>query len=157
MIKVSTRSTYAVRAMVDLARSSTSGHPERLGAIAERQQIPLPYLEQIFSKLKKAGLVQAVRGPQGGYLLNRSPDAITLGDIVTVLEGPLEPVLCSHPQNRHPQCHEVDGCASRAVCNELDGQLNQVLSRNTLATLAGETDRLKTNEGRLPINIKECH
>lgn len=141
MMKVSTKSTYAIRAMLDLARRSDE-RPVRLEDIANRQQIPLPYLEQIFSKLKKGGLVQSVRGPQGGYLLAKHPEEISLADVVLTLEGPLGPVLCSLPENLSPTCHEVEGCISRVMCNELDGQLTKILARNTLATLRGEDKRL---------------
>lgn len=148
MMKVSTKSTYAIKAMLDLARSGVS-HPERLASIAERQEIPLPYLEQIFLKLKNAGLVQAVRGPQGGYQLSRNPNEITLADVVTILEGPMEPVLCSQPQNKSDHCHDTDGCVSRFICTELDGAVLQILSQNTIGKLMGEADRLKSQPVRL--------
>jgi Rrf2 family protein len=141
MIKMSTRSTYALKALIDLARYAHD-RPERLNAIAERQHIPLPYLEQIFSKLKKAGLVQALRGPQGGYQLSKSTTDISLADIVTALEGPLGPALCSQPEKRSSTCHDVDGCLSRHMCNELDGAIHHVLRKNTLASLCGEAERL---------------
>jgi len=141
MLKVSTKTTYAVRAMIDLSQSSKT-QPEHLAKVAERQKIPLPFLEQIFSRLKKAGLVIAVRGPFGGYQLGTDPHQVTLGDIVTALEGPIEPVLCSQPQNRSEQCHDVDGCLSRLLCNELDGAVFDILRKNTLADLAGEAERL---------------
>jgi Rrf2 family protein len=135
MIKVSSKSTYALRALMDLSQHA-DGTPIRLPEIADRQHIPLPFLEQIFSTLRKAGLVQAVRGPQGGYHLTKAPHEITLGDIITATEGPLEPVLCSMPENRTPNCHDVDGCVSRLLCCELDGALKEILARNTLASLA---------------------
>jgi Rrf2 family protein len=139
---MSTKSTYALKALIDLARFSST-KPERLSNIAERQQIPLPYLEQIFSKLKKAGLVEAIRGPQGGYKLSRPVNEISLADIVTVLEGPLQPVMCSHPEKRSSTCHDVEGCLSRIVCSELDGALHQILKKNTLGSLCGEANKLQ--------------
>jgi Rrf2 family protein len=142
MIKMSTKSTYALKALIDLARFSPT-KPERLSNIAERQNIPLPYLEQIFSKLKKAGLVQAVRGPQGGYQLARSTENINLEDIVSTLEGPLQPLLCSQPEQRSSTCHDVEGCLSRLLCNELDGAVHLILKNNTLARLCGEADKLQ--------------
>ena len=142
MIKMSTKSTYALRALIDLARSSPD-KPERLSDIAERQSIPLPYLEQIFSKLKKAGLVQAIRGPQGGYRLSRSMNDITLEDIISTLEGPIQPLLCSHPEKKSSTCHDVEGCLSRILCNELDGAVNQILKKNTLGRLCGEANKLQ--------------
>ncbi len=142
MMKVSTKSTYAIRALVDLARSSLE-HPERLASIAERQNIPLPFLEQIFLKLKNAGLVQAVRGPQGGYQLAKSPADLSLADVVKVLDGPIEPVLCSQPHKKSENCHEVDGCMSRHLCSELDGAVYQILSKNTVEQLLSESERLE--------------
>ena len=143
MMKMSTKSTYAVRALIQLARDGNN-QPVRLSDIARRQIIPLPYLEQIFSKLRRAGLVQSVRGPQGGYTLAKEPTAISLHDIVTILEGPIDPVLCSMPENRSPNCHEVEGCLSRFLCNELDGELERVLSKNTLGSLVGQAQRIHT-------------
>ena len=141
MMKVSTRSTYAIRALLYLARAE-AGETVALGRIAETQKIPLPYLVQIFSRLRKAGLVEAVRGPQGGYRLSRQPAEVTLAQIVYALEGPAQPVLCTMPENRSDHCHEVDGCLSRLLCCEIDGALDQILSNKTLASLGGEADRL---------------
>ena len=140
-MKVSTRSTYAIRALTDLGVRSQKG-PVRLAEIARQQHIPLPYLEQIFYKLKKAGLVRAVRGPQGGYQLTKNPSDISLAEIITVLEGPLAPVLCSMPENYSPHCHEVDGCASRFLCSELDGELHRILAKNTVGMLCENMLRL---------------
>ncbi len=134
MMKMSTKSTYAVRALIQLARDYKDV-PICLSAIADRQSIPLPFLEQIFSKLRRAGLVLSVRGPQGGYKLAKDPASISLHDIITILEGPIDPVLCSMPENRTPNCHHVEGCMSRFLCNELDGELERVLSKNTLSSL----------------------
>jgi Rrf2 family protein len=141
MLKASTKSTYAIRALLFLARSSAS-EIVALGHIAKAEKIPLPYLVQIFSQLRKTGLVEAVRGPQGGYRLSRAPGEITLAQVVYSLEGPPEPVLCTRPENRSPDCHEVDGCLSRLLCCEIDGALNQILSNKTLASLTGEAERL---------------
>lgn len=139
MLKVSTRSTYAIRALIHLGRTP-DGPPVRMSEIAEKQTIPLPYLEQIFSKLRRAGLIEAVRGPQGGYKLAKKPADISLAQIISTLEGPIEPVLCSQPEKRSPDCHEVEGCVSRLVCNELDGELTKILSRNTLEALCGQAE-----------------
>jgi Rrf2 family transcriptional regulator, cysteine metabolism repressor len=133
MIKVSTKTTYAIRAMVQLGREP-QGTSISLPAISQKQGIPLPYLEQIFSKLRKAGLVEAVRGPQGGYKLAKQPQEISLANIISVLDGPVGPVLCTMPENRTPDCHEVEGCLSRLLCCEIDGALNKVLTQNTLNT-----------------------
>lgn len=75
--------------------------------IAKEQNIPLSYLEQIFLKLKNSGIVNAIRGPQGGFKLAKSADDITLADVVGALEGPFQPVLCSFPEKNSSQCREV--------------------------------------------------
>lgn len=142
MMKISTKSTYAIRALLQLARESPD-KPVCLPHLAEQQHIPLPYLEQIFSKLRRAGLVESIRGPQGGYKLAKSPAEISFETIITALEGPLAPVLCSMPENRSPQCHEVDGCLSRVLCNELDGELSRILSRNNLSSFLGGAEKIQ--------------
>jgi len=149
MMKVSTRSTYAIRALLSLARSGSE--TVALARIADTQKIPLPFLVQIFSRLRKAGLVEAIRGPQGGYRLSRPPAEISLAQIIYSLEGPVKPVLCTMPENRHDDCHEVDGCVSRMLCCEIDGALDQILSNKTLASMNGEAQRLAPSS---PIRLK---
>lgn len=87
-MKFSTKGRYGLRAMVDLAAHSGGGQVA-LNSIAERQDISVNYLEQVFSALRKAGLVKSVKGAQGGYILARDPESITAGDILRVLEGSL--------------------------------------------------------------------
>ncbi len=152
MLKVSTKSTYALRALLQLARESAD-KPIGLAGLAKKQAIPLPFLEQIFSKLRRAGVVHSVRGPSGGYKLAKQPTEISLADIVIALEGPLEPVLCTLPENRSPECHEVDGCSSRHVCKELDGELNRVLSKNTLAVMLTQKDHFYLQETKGAANV----
>ena len=90
-MKLSTKGRYAVMAMVDLAHHS-QGAPVALAEIAERQDISLSYLEQLFAKLRRAGLVRSVRGPGGGYRLARERRRVSVGEIVRVVQGLEEPV-----------------------------------------------------------------
>jgi len=95
-MRLSTKTRYGVRAVFDIAyHGSTDGAAAAAQAkdIADRQHIPLRYLEQIFQDLKKAGLVESKRGPRGGYTLKRDPADIRLGDIVRALQGPIEDLL----------------------------------------------------------------
>jgi len=140
MMKVSSRTTYAVRALLALTRTPST-ETVALARIAETQNMPLPYLEQIFSTLRKAGIVEAVRGSHGGYRLGRGAAEISLAQIMASLEGPMEPVLCTMPENRTPDCHEEDGCINRLLCSELDGALSKILSDKTLASLSLEAER----------------
>ncbi len=90
-MKISTKGTYAIKVMLDLALHNT-GENINVKKIAERQEISEKYLEQIISILNKAGFVRSIRGAQGGYRLSKTPDQYTVGDILRVTEGPLEPV-----------------------------------------------------------------
>lgn len=85
-MKISTKGRYGLRALVDLASHAGEGAVS-LVSVAERQKISLNYLEQVFAILRKAGIVRSVKGAQGGYLLDRSPKEVTVGEILTVLEG----------------------------------------------------------------------
>ncbi len=90
---LSTKGRYAVMAMVDLAAQKQAG-PVTLAAIAERQEIPLAYLEQIFAKLKRAGIVSSVRGPGGGYKLGKAADELTIAEIVLASEESIKMTRC---------------------------------------------------------------
>ena len=91
-MRLSTKTRYGVRAMFDIAYHGRDqpGVAAQAKDIARREGIPLRYLEQIFQELKRAGLVESKRGPRGGYYLKRDPAAITLGDVVRALQGPIE-------------------------------------------------------------------
>ncbi|MGQ9632178.1 MAG: Rrf2 family transcriptional regulator [bacterium] len=94
-MRLSTKGRYGVRAMCDIA-SHYNGEPIALRNIAQRQSISLPYLERLFTKLRKAGLIEAVRGRKGGYLFSRRPAEITVGEICRILEGPIRIVTINH-------------------------------------------------------------
>src|SRR3954468_23975310 len=88
-MKLSTKSRYGVRAVFDIAFHN-QGRPTQARDIARRQEVSLRYLEQIFQELRRAHLVDAKRGPKGGYSLSRSPENITLGDVLRAVQGPIE-------------------------------------------------------------------
>jgi Rrf2 family iron-sulfur cluster assembly transcriptional regulator len=92
-MQLSTKGRYAVMAMVDLA-SRSSDSPVRLAAIAEKQQISLAYLEQLFTKLRRAGLVTSARGPGGGYRLSRHPQSIFVSEIMNAVDEPIKMTRC---------------------------------------------------------------
>jgi Rrf2 family transcriptional regulator, iron-sulfur cluster assembly transcription factor len=89
VLRLSNRGRYAVRAVFDLAFRGSAGRPAQVRDVAERQHIPLRFLEQIFQELKRAGLVESKRGPHGGFRLARSPDDVRLGDVLRAVEGPV--------------------------------------------------------------------
>ena len=96
-MKLSTKGRYAVMAMVDLATNS-GGRPVSLADIAERQEISLSYLEQLFAKLRRGGLVNSVRGPGGGYLLARDADDTRVADIILAVDEPIRATRCTPGQ-----------------------------------------------------------
>jgi Rrf2 family transcriptional regulator, cysteine metabolism repressor len=151
VLKLSSRVSYGVRALVDMAQRAKTEPaagknrpftgiraPVTLAAIASRQGMPQPFLEQIFSRLRKAGLVEALRGARGGYRLRRAPSEISVGDVVAALEGPLGPALCILPENYSPDCREVEGCLSRTFCKKLENRISGVLESTSIADLARE-------------------
>lgn len=87
-MKVSRRATYGIMAVIDLAMNGKDT-PVQARAIAKRQAIPIKFLEQVLHSLKKAGLIDSLRGAQGGYLLNKEPSALSIADILEVLDGPV--------------------------------------------------------------------
>jgi len=93
-VKLSTKGRYAVMAMVDIAANS-DGRPIALADVAERQEISLSYLEQLFGKLRRGGLVKSVRGPGGGYLLARTADETRISDIILAVDEPIKAVRCT--------------------------------------------------------------
>lgn len=112
-MKLSTKGRYAVMAMVDLA-SHSRGNPVALADIAERQEISLSYLEQLFGKLRKGGLVKSVRGPGGGYLLARIPQQTRVSDIILAVDEPIQTTRCS-PGTR-PAVTTTRDVASPTIC-----------------------------------------
>ena len=92
-MKLSTRSRYGTRMMLDLAQHYNEG-PVQIGQIAQRQDISVKYLEQLVIPLKKASFIKSVRGPKGGHMLAKGPDEITVGQIVDVLEGGMQLSVC---------------------------------------------------------------
>ena len=130
-MKLSTRGRYAVMAMADLARHS-KGDPETLAVIAERQEISLAYLEQLFAKLRRAGLVAAVRGPRGGYRLARPADQLPIAEIVQAVDEPLKATRCRSESGQG--CLGRTGrCLTHDLWDELGIQIQLFLSSVTLA------------------------
>lgn len=131
-MKISTKGRYALRLMVDLAVYNT-GSPISLKDIAKRQDISEKYLEQIISMLSKARLVQAIRGSQGGYLLRKTPEEYTVGEILRVTEGDLSPVECVAGDSI--QCERETMCVTVRVWDQIAKAINDVVDNITLADL----------------------
>jgi len=133
-MKVSTKGRYGLLAMIDIAAHQSQGSVS-LRSVAERNNLSENYLEQLLSTLRKAGLVTSTRGAQGGYVLARSADSITMGDILRELEGSLSPVDCLASEESAPKC---DSCVTRPVWEKLYNSLNSILDNTKLSDLANE-------------------
>jgi Rrf2 family protein len=130
-MKLSTRSRYGTRILLDLARHNKQG-PVQIGEISKRQDISVKYLEQLIRPLKQAQLVESVRGPKGGHLLVKKPEEITLGQIVRLFEGQSDLVECvSSPE----KCNIADDCQVRLAWRDATRVLYEKLDSTTIADL----------------------
>jgi len=127
-MKLSTKGRYAVTAMIDLALHDRRG-PVTLGDISECQGISLSYLEQLFAKLRKQGLVEGVRGPGGGYRLGRPSSQITIADIITAVDEKLDATRCQGQGN----CKKGERCLTHQLWHDLSQRLYNFLDDITLA------------------------
>lgn len=130
-MKVSTRGDYAARALLSLALHGDEG-PTSVKEIAERTNLPQPYLEQILLAVKGAGLVRSKRGVGGGYVLARPPEQITLAQILAAVEGPL-----TTPLGEHDHCE--GHCVLQEVWVDVSEETGRLLEGHTLADLVERT------------------
>lgn len=135
-MRLSTKGRYAVMAMADLARHSASGDGDRavsLAEIATRQEISLSYLEQLFSRLRKSGLVKSVRGPGGGYLLASRADETWVADIVLAVDEPIRATRCSGQGSPRGCMIGGERCITHDLWEGLGRQIHNYLSSVSLA------------------------
>lgn len=139
---LTTKSRYAVMAMVDIAINAESEKPVKLAEIAGRQEIALNYLEQIFTLLKQAGLVKSVKGPGGGYVISKASSEITVADVVEAVDESVEMTRCAS--------HKKEGCmkeSARCVTHDiwegLTDQIRAYLSSITLADISSKNRKAK--------------
>ena len=138
-MKISTQARYGVRALFDIAYHS-AGLSTQVKDISARQSISPRYIEQIFQKLKRAGLVKSVRGPAGGYYLVRKPEEIRIGDIIRATEGNIDLVFCTGSRSAKPAscqkaCERADECVVRDVWQEASHRLMAYFDSITLEAL----------------------
>jgi len=137
-VKISTKGHYAVQAMVDLTTQSNN-FPIPLANISVRQEISLHYLEQLFVKLRKAGLVKSVRGPGGGYLLAKNPKEISIGAIFDAVD---ESILLSdcvgNSKSEEFFCSRTERCVTQLLWKQLSIKFNEVLFSLSLADVCEE-------------------
>ena len=130
----SARAEYGVRLMMMLAREYGHG-PVPLAKVAEGDLLPLPYLEQLISPLRRDGLVVSHRGARGGYELSRPPEQITMGQVVRSLEGPITAMICATEDAAGLDCIRGDFCSAQVLWTRIRDAVAGVLDSTTLAEL----------------------
>ena len=142
-MKISTKGRYALRLMLDLAEHGKSG-VVALKDIAQRQNISKKYLEQIVPMLNRAGALRTSRGYQGGYMLAKKPDQITVGEILRITEGSLAPVSClDDPEN---MCERRSACITLPLWEGLYKVVNEYLDSITLQDLLNHYNQTAGDE-----------
>jgi Rrf2 family cysteine metabolism transcriptional repressor len=143
-MSVTTKSEYAARAMIHLATEYPSGLPVKTDDIALEQHIPKKYLEQILLQLKRNALVKSKPGLNGGYSLGRSPEKISIADIIRTVEGPLAPVQCVSLTSYIPcSCVDESKCALKTVWQEARDTFVKVLEGISLADVVKRAKKLE--------------
>ena len=146
-MKLSTKGRYSVTALYELALHYGEGVVP-IKTIAKSQGISENYLEQLMLPLRRAGLVESVRGAQGGYTLSRPPAEVTIGEIITAVEGPIALVDCllTSAESDDQSCVRAGSCVTRQIWEEVCDSINSVLNNISLA------DLLQRNQNRVGCN-----
>ncbi|HOO93896.1 MAG TPA: Rrf2 family transcriptional regulator, partial [Opitutales bacterium] len=142
-MKISKKGEYGLRAMINLALAHELGR-ECVSAsdLATADNLPLKFLEQIFVALRQAGYVDTIRGKSGGYKLAKNASAITMGELVRLLDGPLAPIPCASKTAYEPcSCPDEDHCGLRMLMIDVRNAISNILDRYTLAQIVEVTLR----------------
>jgi Rrf2 family protein len=144
-MRLSKRGEYGLRAMIDLASWDHGSAVVQIKDIAEREQMPSKFLEQILLTLKNAGLVHSKMGVGGGYYLAKPADQISLGQIIRILDGPLAPVRCvSQMAYESCGCPDEQTCGLRLVMSDVRNAIVDILDGTTLADVVQRTETTRT-------------
>ena len=132
-MRLTTKGRFAVTAMLDLAMHGSKG-PVTLAGISQRQSISLSYLEQLFGKLRRHTLVDSVRGPGGGYTLARDLEKVSIADIVTAVDEPLDATQCGGKEN----CQDEQRCMTHDLWAKLNEKMYEYLDSVKLSDLVAQ-------------------
>lgn len=150
-MKLSTKGRYGLRAMVDLADHCEKA-PVSISAISARQDLSVTYLEQLLAKLRKAGLIQSIRGAQGGYVLTKDASQISVGDILRALEGDLSPVNCAEISGDENGCSGSRYCVTKLVWQRINDSIEDTVNNIWLSELVEDSRRIENDR---PF-VREC-
>lgn len=142
-MKLTTRGRYAVTAILDVALHSGNG-PVPLADVAERQNLSLSYLEQLFARLRQQGLVRSSRGPGGGYRLSRPADEISVAEVILAVDEPVDVTRCGGLVN----CNQDSRCLTHDLWVELSRKMHQFFSSRSLADVLERLRRARGNPER---------
>jgi Rrf2 family protein len=150
-MKISKRSEYALRALIDLGIASEMGWPMlQISELASKEKLPIKFLEQIFTQLKSAGYVVSRRGKFGGYSLARPMNRIKFGEIIRLIDGPLAPIRCvSQMSYARCSCPDEAHCGLRILMFDVRNAISTILDRYTLADIVEITLR-KYRRDKIP-------
>lgn len=143
-MKLSTKGRYGLRAAVDLAMFAKN-EPISISTIAARQDLSESYLEQLFAKLKKAGIVLSIRGTNGGYQLTRPASEISVGDVLRALEGDMVIVDCPDSES---QCAKYGSCVTKYVWKRINNSINDTVDAMTLEEIVINSGGLTEEKGQ---------
>ncbi len=149
-MKLSTKGRYGVKAMVELAIHYGSS-PLSIKTISQRQGISEYYLEQLFSPLRRAKLINSIRGAQGGYVLAKEPKDIKVSDIMNILEGPVEVADCID----NVSCDNIDCCATRLLWTKIKNSIDEVMESITLQDIVDDYNEMKDKNSLLELKRRE--
>lgn len=139
-MKISTKGRYGLRAIIDLVLNSNDEHVSLI-SIADRQDISKSYLEQVFSALRKAGIVKSVKGAQGGYILAHDTSKITVGTILRALEGDLSVV----DEESMDVSNRIESCIRVNIWNQIDEKINEIVDHITLEDIVNDYKKNSEN------------
>lgn len=145
-MRLTNKSRYGTRLILDIALHGQKGQPVRLGDIAERQGFSLKYLEKLIRNLKKAGLIISRRGPTGGHMLARKPEEITVGQIVRALEVTPDLTCCEDTDPMCGVCNRAGDCLTRWIWVEVNNTLFNMLDKLTIADVMEGPDKFLKDE-----------
>ncbi len=141
-MKITYKGDYALKAILDLSFRFEDDKVTPLNDIATRNDIPVQFLEQIMLTLKGAGFIESKRGKGGGFFLTKSPENITVGDIVRIIEGPIEPIACIE-KGKENTCTDTSTCAFREIWVEVANATSQIVDKATFAGLMQRSKELQ--------------
>ncbi|HAP21019.1 MAG TPA: AsnC family transcriptional regulator [Lachnospiraceae bacterium] len=143
-MKLSTKGRYGLRAAVDLALFSKK-EPISISTIANREGLSESYLEQLFAKLKKAGLISSIRGTNGGYQLAKPAGEISVGDVLRALEGEMVVVDCPDSESK---CAKFDSCVTKYVWKRINNSINDTMDSMTLEEIVANSPEITDETGQ---------